>query len=282
MAQDESPLPTIAVLVVNFRTPVLTEKAVQSALCESVTSEVIVVDNDSGDGSSQLLEDAFKNEPRVSIISSKRNLGFGAGNNMAAKCTNAELLFLLNSDAEIRRGSLETLAGKWTKTPNAGILAPTIFVAATGDVQTDATGVFPTAKRIILQTSKRIPHRTEPDFVSGCALLISSQIFKIIGGFDEDIFMYFEDVLLSWQVRKMGLRVTVCPDAAVDHRGGASYRSGLAQKRDYYRAQDLFLEKIGDPAWTRMAVKFLRWPIYAFRALGRNIKFHSFLTRISI
>lgn len=267
-------LPTVAVLIVNFRTPILTQRAVQSALQDSVASEVIVVDNDCGDGSIEILKDTFGREPRVKIIHSKRNLGFGGGNNLAASYSQSELLFLLNSDAELRPGSLETLTRVWRTIPNPGILAPTVFVTATGTLQADATGVFPTATRTLLQSSKRPPDATHPDFVSGCALMISSDTFNAIGGFDEDIFMYFEDVLMCWKVRKMGLTVTVCPHAAVDHQGGGSAKSGFSTKRNYHSAQDLFLIKIGDPVWVRLAVKCLRWPVYVARIVITNIHSH--------
>ena len=79
-----------------------------------------------------------------------------------------------------------------------------------------------TTCRIILQTSKADPNPINADFVSGCALMIGRKTFHDFGGFDSEIFMYFEDVLLCCHVRKLGLHIERCLRAAVDHLAGSA------------------------------------------------------------
>ncbi len=94
-----------AVVIVNYRTRELTARAVQSVIGEPEVTEVAVVDNGSGDGSPEFLR-AELDDPRVRVIESASNAGFGQGANLGARSCTAPLLFLLNSDATLLPGSL--------------------------------------------------------------------------------------------------------------------------------------------------------------------------------
>jgi GT2 family glycosyltransferase len=251
---------SISVIIVNYKTPELTAEAVYSALNEPEATEIIVVENGSSDRSYEVLSDRFRDNARVRVIGSEINLGFGGGNNLAARWATNPMLFLLNSDATFVPGSLATLIKRFRQLENVGILAPSVFRGATDVLQAEACGPFPTAWRLLTQTSKNYGTSLSPDWVGGAGMLIPAEVFHSTGGFDEDIFMYFEDVLLCWRVRRRGLKIYRIPEAGIRHLGGMSYASESIKKKDYFAAQDVFLEKIGESIFLRLLVRAIRTP----------------------
>jgi N-acetylglucosaminyl-diphospho-decaprenol L-rhamnosyltransferase len=268
---------TVSVVVVNFRTSDLTIQAVESALSQPDAREIFVVDNASGDGSFERIEAQFRSEPRVSVVQAAHNNGFGAGNNLAAAVATCDLLFLLNSDATFEPKALEKLVNFRTGRGERCIVAPAVLAADSGKLQVDALGSFPTARRILTQQTKQYGTSLTPDWVSGCALLIDRTLFVEISGFDERIFMYFEDVLLCWHARRLGCAVHREPAAKVEHVGGKSYSSSADLKDDYFEAQDIFLLQIGESAAMRRLVKTVRSivvPMRRVRLLKSKSKSH--------
>ncbi len=250
--------PTVSVLIVNYRTADLTIAAVESALAQPEATEIIVVDNASGDDSFERLTTQFRHEHTVRVVASPRNRGFGAGNNLAARSATGDLLFLLNSDAQLHPNALAALVTQRQAEQGMCIIAPFIHAGSGSGLQVDALGPFPTVRRIITQQTKRYGTSLTPDWVSGCALMIDRALFEQIGGFDERIFMYFEDVLLCWQVRRLGHSVLRQPEARVTHLGGKSYRSPNELKLDYFNAQDVYLRATGTSPIGISAVKLAR------------------------
>jgi GT2 family glycosyltransferase len=144
---------TVSVLIVNYRTPDLTVAAVESALAEPETLEVILVDNDSQDSSMEMFSRYFSGVQRVQVIGASENKGFGAGNNLAAENASGDLLFLLNSDATFVAGSLATLVKFRSNHGQRCVVAPAVYAGSTDALQVDAIGPFPTAVRILTQRS---------------------------------------------------------------------------------------------------------------------------------
>jgi GT2 family glycosyltransferase len=249
----------VSVLVVNFQTCELTIKAVESALAESAAAEVIIVDNASEDGSYEKLVCQFADEAKVMVIASPTNRGFGAGNNLAAAHARCDLLFLLNSDATFTSNSLTPLVNFRITKQEPCIIAPAVLAGATGDLQRGAFGIFPTATRILSQKTKQNSATLTPDWVSGCAVLIDRELFRSLGGFDEEIFLYFEDILLCWKAKARGVGIHRFLDSHVQHLGGQSSASTVKLKREFYSAQDKFLKAIDEPLLLRSLVKSVRF-----------------------
>ena len=248
----------VSVIIVNFRTLAFTVEAIDSAIAEPEAREIIVVDNHSADGSAETLATMYAGNDRVQIIPQPKNGGFGAGNNVGSRSASEKYLFLLNSDATLTPGCLSALLKHRAQTGIVGISAPVVRVTGTGEVQQDAVGIFPFAARIVTRRTRRTIPPERAEWVSGCAMLIDLEIFNRIGGFDEEIFMYLEDVLLCWEVTNLGGQITYCPDATVAHRGGKSEVPSLSKKAQYFRSQDLLLTKFGEPLILRLAVQAIR------------------------
>jgi GT2 family glycosyltransferase len=235
-----------SVIVVNFRTPELTERAVRSAIREGA-DQVIVVDNGSDDGSANALKSLA--DRRVEIIQSVTNVGFGAAANMGALRASADWLIFLNSDAELQAGALAPMVQELTHRRRV-VVGPQV-VNVDGSVQRSA-GMLPRpldltiramdlhliARAVVrLPVIGRLADRTplgreyaastntetvDVSMVSGSCFGIGEADFHALGGFDDRYFMYFEDADLCRRASLAGMRIRFVPAARVQHKVAAS------------------------------------------------------------
>lgn len=229
----------VSIIIVSYNTRDMTLAAIASAVRETrdVTSELIVVDNASSDGSAEAIATAF---PDVRLIASPDNLGFAAGNNLAAAHARGEYLLLLNPDTVVLDCAVDRLVAFARSRPEAGIwggrtlfadgrLNPAscwrrislwnLFCRAAG-----LTGMLP---RSALFNSEAYggwarDRVREVDIVSGCFLLVRRDTWQRLGGFDPVFFMYGEEADLCLRARRIGARPHVTPEAKIVHHGGAS------------------------------------------------------------
>ncbi len=97
------------------------------------------------------------------------------------------------------------------------------------------------------------------DWVSGAAMVVRKSVFTQIGGFDENFFMYFEDIDLCWRAKQRGWQVAVYPKISLIHFVGQSAGGFKQRKKYYYQSQDYFFKKhYGQPAM--YILKIFRWP----------------------
>ena len=190
--------------------------------------ETICVDNGSTDGSDAAVEERF---PQVELIRTGANLGFAGGNNVGLRRAferGADWVLLLNNDATAEPGLADALAGAAAARPDAGLLACKIlfedgrtiqYAGATFNARLGYSGRL---------TGYGTPDRQDDDGVrdvdraDGAALALSRAAFEQVGGLDESLFMYVEDVELSLRVRRAGFGVVLVPDARVRHKGSAA------------------------------------------------------------
>lgn len=229
-------------------------------LDEPETHSVIVVENGSGDDSAEWLRGSIT-DSRIKLVVSEQNLGFGGGNNLGLRNATADLVFLLNSDATLEPGGLAPLTRRIAD-PTVGIAAPAIYLPGGVDLQLDVVGHFPTPSRILSRRTDCPIDTPEPDWVSGAAMMMRRTEVLEIGGFDEGLFMYLEDVDLCKRFRDRGLRVVREPSARVIHLGGASKSSSKSQKEQFRRSTDYYLEKHGFGTISRATVRAVR-SVYA-------------------
>ena len=257
MTSAELRTATVDVLIVNYRTPDLTIQAARSVLAEPELRRVIIVDNASGGEGAEPIRTALAADP-VEIIASEQNLGFGGGNNLAARSAKAQYLFLLNSDAYVKPGCLEALQAVLDRDTTVGLAAPSVYLADESTLQEGAYGRFPTPMNLFLGVNKREALALRPDWISGVAFLARRSEYGRLGGFDEGFFMYHEDVDLCRRYRAEGLCVQREPAATVVHLLGRSAGSNASQKRAYDESQDRYLAVAGHSAAGRAAVKLAR------------------------
>jgi N-acetylglucosaminyl-diphospho-decaprenol L-rhamnosyltransferase len=196
---------------------------------------VVVVDNDSTDGSPAALAGAH---PEVTVVAAGTNLGYARAANLGIAATRAPVVAVLNPDTLLRPGTAGAMLARLTAEPEVGAAGPqlrnpdgTVYPSARGVPSVlDAVGhgllLFvwpgnPFTDRY-RQTGADPTHPREVDWVSGAAVWLRRRALDAVGGWDERYFMYVEDVDLCWRLGQAGWRVVYEPSGVVDHLVGAS------------------------------------------------------------
>ena len=249
---DDAPAGSIAV-VVNWNAGGLL-LACARTLVESGAAEIVVVDNGSTDDSVARLEAASL--PRVRVVLTGANLGYGAGINRGVAVAGPGHVLVCNPDLLLDPGCVDALVGRLEAEPDLGIVAPRL---RNPDGSTYVSGrPFPSVRDALghafvglvwqgnpwsgryLQTWWDRGEAADVDWASGALLLVRRATFEELGGFDERFFMFMEDVDLCWRARQSGWRVAVEPAAGAVHVVGASraarpYRMVVAHHRSLWR-----------------------------------------------
>jgi GT2 family glycosyltransferase len=229
-----------AVVIVNYRTPELVERCLESvsAGCGELNLELVVVDNASGDESVERLR-ALPNP--ATVLSMPENRGFAAGVNAGFEHTSTELVIVLNPDTEVRPGALQALVAHLRERPRTGVVAP-LLEGAGGQLAPNGYRRFPGLMTLafdlciplsyaLVYTPGIHPYVMSPAallagrppaWVSGAAMAVRRAAYAQAGPLDEDFFLYFEET--EWQQRVVddGWAVELAPAARVCHlvRGG--------------------------------------------------------------
>ncbi len=192
--------------------------------------EVILVDNASTDGSLAIVEKEF---PEVKVIGLRRNLGLTGGANAGIKAAGGEVIALLNNDAEAHPRWLEALWSALERHPEAGMAASKILLYDRREVINSAGDFYRIdgipGNRGVWEKDEGQYDREEYVFgACGGAAAYRKAMLEDIGLFDEDMFMYCEDVDLAWRAQIAGYRCIYTPEAVVYHRLSATGGGKLA------------------------------------------------------
>ena len=248
----------VSVIIVNWNTRdmVLSLLTSLSTPAESpgLELELIVVDNNSSDGSVQAIRDEF---PAVKLVAQSENHGFAGGVNPGTKEATQPLVLLLNSDTQTSRASIREAALYMARCPKVGILGPQIL-SPQGKPQSSAWR-DPSLAWMALSAvglskfkalnferyhEKTFTEATAVDCVSGCAMMLRRELLDELGGFDEDYFMYFEETDFCVRARRRGKQVHHAPVGEFLHEeGGTSKMVRLRTFLEIRRSQILFHRK---------------------------------------
>lgn len=233
---------TFSIIIVSYNTAELLRACLTSigSSGSGFVREIIVVDNASHDQSAALVEQSF---PAVRLIKNTVNCGFASACNAGAAVATGESLLFLNSDAELSGSFLSDLAEIFARRQDITVAGPSLRDAV-GRTEGQSYGRFPTIMRSILHqvAPASQPRDGQPlpvDWVSGAALAIRRSAFALLGGFDENYFMYFEDVDLCYRAQRRGMGVFFLPALMLLHRRGASLQDD-GRRRKYYRASQRY------------------------------------------
>lgn len=213
----------LSIIIVSYNTRELLDQCLESIEKHCPESEVIIVDNDSHDGSVEMVQTRY---PGAKLICSKDNLGFAGANNLGIRQATGDFIILLNSDTVLEDDSLSRCV-QWLKdNPDYGAVSPSL-VGVDGKPQR-AYHAFPTlGKRLARAFSHnretKVPDPGETGWLAGTALMIRREALDDIGGeLDGDYWMYWEDADTSAKLIRAGWKVTEVTDARIRHYGGAS------------------------------------------------------------
>jgi GT2 family glycosyltransferase len=230
----------LSIIIVTWNTADITLKCVRTIkkYLSKFSYEIIVADNGSNDDTVLKL----RKEGGVKIIENKANLGFGKGNNIAAASAKGEYLLFLNSDMELIDDKLIDMFDYIDSHPNIGLIGPK-FLNIDGS---DQGSVFPSQSLLNAfkefwcgqnAYSKYVPKTDNPIevwSVSGGAVMVKRQLFEKVGAWDKRYFMFYEDLELCRQIKKLGYQVYYFPQCRLIHRHGASGKS-LADASNQWR-----------------------------------------------
>lgn len=227
------------IIVVSYNTRELTLLALHSIYKETTQTSfnLIIVDNNSHDGSANAIEKAF---PQLTLIRSTHNLGFSGGVNLGTKHAHCEHLLLLNPDTVILDGAIDTLYDFALQKPSHGIWGG-ITLNDDRSLNTHNAWRRPSTQSLffnafglneIFSTSDFFNRANygswqrdteyEIDMLQGSFFLTKRSLWEQLGGFDEVFFMYGEECDYCLKAIQLGYRPIITPDAQIIHHGGAS------------------------------------------------------------
>jgi GT2 family glycosyltransferase len=246
----------IAVVIVNWNGRSLLDSCLGSILAQAPPPQLIfLVDNGSTDGSAEHVRSAW---PTVTVLETGANLGFAGGNNVgirAALAAGADAVLLLNNDAQLLPGALQSLLSSLERGgPRIAAAAPKILYRRAPDVIWAAGGRFDWWRGVVVdrglneRDAGQYDRAEEVPAATACCLLVRSRAFREIGLLDEAYFMYFEDADFSARLGRSGLMIAYQPQARVLHdvfgsSGGAPHRPSRLALYYSTRNRSLFIAR---------------------------------------
>jgi len=256
---------TLSIIIVNYNVKYYLEQCLHSVwkAVESIDNEVFVVDNASKDDSVAYLKTKFPQQqyPRLHIIANRHNLGFGKANNLALKKATGEFILFLNPDTILTEHTLHDCIAFARTQPNLGGLGVkmlrdngefalesrrslptpwTSFCKITG-----LATLFPKSK-LFGKYNLRFQSENESsqiDIISGAFLFAKHEVLKKTGGFDEQFFMYGEDIDLSYRILKAGYKNYYLPTPILHYKGESTHKNSFRYVHVFYEAMLIFFRK---------------------------------------
>lgn len=226
---------------------------------EGGSVEIVVVDNASNDGTVERISETYKH---VKLVACADNRGYGVGNNRGFKLSIGEYVLILNPDVILRPTSLDTLGKVMRDNNEVGIAGPRTLDVH-GNISLTARQEY-TPMRLLAKyfgIDRVIPYLVygkvgnralrsnqllSVDWLHGSALMIRRETYESLGGFDENFFLFMEDVDLCARARELGWRVVYLPSAEVEHIGSESVsRFHEARVRSYQISPLYYYRKRG-------------------------------------
>jgi len=229
----------LSIIIVNYHHSHILDNCLESVYrtIEKIQFEVILVDNSSKDDG---LEPILKRYTKIQFINNSKNVGFARANNQGAKIASGDFLLFMNPDTTMIEDAVESMLDYIRSDSSIGILSPKVL---NPDQTTQfSCRKFPTVwsglfNRYSLMTRLFPNNRYSRDYlmldydhnsirsvdwVSGCCMMMSESTLKKASGFDENYFLFIEDVDLCQVIKKQGLRVVYFPNAKIFHKISSS------------------------------------------------------------
>jgi hypothetical protein len=245
MSQTPTDKPDVSVIIVSYRNGDELHACLHSLSLSlsDMQSEVVIVANDEiGSTIGYPIVD-----PILKIIRTEKNIGFGAAANIGARAANGDTLFFLNPDACLITPSIKESVSRLEKSVCAvgfGLLEKGLRPQPwSAGRDTNLLDIL--LNNLSLPRSRRVwksSRARHADWVSGAAFMVKRDMFLSLGGFDEEYFLYFEDMDLCRRLRARG-NILFAPNVSVVHAGGKSFQNARQQKKYYYASQLTYFRK---------------------------------------
>lgn len=236
-----------SILILNYNGKHLLKPCIDSVLEQNFTDyELIVVDNNSNDGSATYIRENFA---KAKLIENSENFGFAKGNNIGIKACTGEWIFFLNNDAVLEKNCLEFLAKHIENRKTEQLVFMPLMLKGDYPELIDSAGDMLYHWGYAYKYDN-LP-ANEPKFseykeiaLACCgAAVFNRELLEKLNGFDEDFFLYYEDVDLSLRARHLGVEIWLVPQAKVLHKGSVTIGKRNSQ-RLYYIERNRFWTKL--------------------------------------
>jgi GT2 family glycosyltransferase len=255
-------LTTVSIVIVSFNARADLQRCLESihASPPAASTEIIVVDNGSTDGSA----DVARRWPGVRVIDAGANLGFARANNIGIRAVESAHILLLNSDTIVPAGAIDRMLEELDREPDVAVVGPRLVDGAGRAELSFGRMIGPLnefrqkrlARSVAVEQLTR--QRQYPDWVSGACLLVRRADAEAVGGLDERYFMYMEDVDFCAAIRERGRRILFTPDAEVTHLRGRSAASAPVATRNHYRRSQIAFYEKHRPGWVPLLKVYVR------------------------
>ncbi len=267
VAQKNSAAPYVCTVVLNWNgksDTIECLRSLQGITCPNHT--VLVVDNNSSDGSATAITELF---PEIPLIKTNKNLGFAGGNNVGIRRAldmGVEFIFLLNNDTTVAPDLITQFVEAATNFPSAGILGPKIYYYSDPRRLWSAGGRWlPDRQHFDQRGDGEIDQGqydgiAPSDFTVGCAMFIRRQVFEKVGLLDEEYFLNYEEIDFSTRARRVGFTDLYVPKARVWHKVSVSFGGEDSPLKTYFTFRNRLLW-----AHKRLPIPrrlILHWSIY--------------------
>lgn len=271
----------LSIIILTYNTKDLTCECLKSILeiyekeLKKEEFEIILVDNASTDGTVDAISDI--RYPDIKIIENKENLGFSKGNNKGAKNAAGQFVLFLNSDTEVKDKGILNMAEFLENNKHAAILGGKLE-NADGSAQASVGKFYSILNLFILLFGggrmgllRSSPARiSKVDWVSGACMMIRTDVFKKIGGFEEKLFMYMEDQELCFRAKKAGYLTYYYPFLSLLHKERGSSNRTFAIIHIYEGILHFYSKYM--PKWQyKLAKSLLFAKAVLIKTLGRII-----------
>lgn len=275
----------LSVIILNYNVRFFLELcllSVESAL-QNIDSEIIVVDNNSSDESCEMIKSLF---PNVRLIQNNRNLGFSKGNNIGAAQAKGEYICILNPDTVVAEDTFEKVLAFAKNKKDLGIIGVKLIDGTGNFLPESKRGIptpwvsftkilglyklFPKSAFFNKYYAQHISHNQtgEVEILVGAFMFLKKELYNAVGGFDENCFMYSDDIDLSYMVLQKGKNNYYFHETTVIHYKGESTSKDTVYMKRFQEAMEFFYKK-------HFQVSFL---FSAFMKIG--IVFFSLIKRI--
>ena len=251
----------LSVIIVNYNVKHFLEQCLHSVqkASKNLVAEIFVVDNNSVDGSTQLVREKFSG---IHLIENKQNVGFSKANNQAIRQANGKYILLLNPDTVVEEDTFSKIISFMNENPGAGGLGikmidgkgnflpeskrglPTPWVAFSKIF--GLSRLFPKSKKFGKYHLSYLDENKihEVDVLAGAFMLLRKEALEKVGLLDETFFMYGEDIDLSYRITQGGYKNYYFPETTIIHYKGESTKKGsLNYVKVFYKAMIIFAQK---------------------------------------
>ena len=241
----------LSVIILNYNVRYFLEQCILSVQrsLKSIESEIIIIDNDSSDDSCQMVKDLF---PEITLIENKENVGFSKANNQAVKIAKGEYVCILNPDTAVAEDTFINSLKYAESVKNLGALG-VYLMDGTGSFLPESKRNLPTPKASLLKligfgksyyaNHIALEGQGEISVLVGAFMLLKRSVYNEVEGFDEDYFMYGEDIDLSYKITKVGYKNHYLGSTSVLHYKGESTKKDAAYLDRFYGAMLIFYKK---------------------------------------